>query len=60
MVGGAHAIRTPPTKIMMLEKQIARRIFTLLKITPPVKVVTAPVILRVITFKTRLQVGTLR
>ncbi len=50
MVGVAQAIRTPPTKIMILEKQIARRMYTLLKITPTVKVVTAPVMLSVITF----------
>ncbi len=50
MVGGAHAIKTPPTKIMILDKQIARRMFTLLNINPPVKAVTVPVMLRVITF----------
>jgi hypothetical protein len=50
VVGGAHAIRTPPTKIMILDKQIARRMFTLPKITPPEKAVTAPAIFKVITF----------
>ena len=50
VAAGAHAIRIPPTQITILEKQIVRRRFTWLKITPPVKAVTAQAMLIVITF----------